>query len=856
MEGQIYDGLDEIDALKNIGGGKYGFNTVVDDGVLDTTNPMDRHSHGTHCATAIAGKDNDKGVRGVNYKHTKIVPCRFLGENGGPTSDALKCYNYIITARQNGVNISVVSNSWGDSDPHTLPNFALDSVLNKAGENGIMSVFAAGNDSRDLDYYTSSHKKSKYVLTIGASDNYGQCASFSNFSKRIVDFFAPGVEMLSASTSFVPESSKGDNRTFFPFINPAEDVFVDLDFSKEAHADAESSPSFELCATQRAAAAPETTEESAEASADSAAKTAPVIDETIKVDADYSNNSASFDLSKFDPHAPILFNFSIPKSLCPDMFESGVFPYVYGSIESTGVESSIGYLPFVYIEKETGATDLIGDGSYSELLLQNKNEFSFKITDENFLNSSIDAFNFIGILRVNPDSDLSSAKFAFNTFTFGKKPSDYCLMSGTSMACPVAAAIASVVTGHEQPQNGDDVIKCMDIVKGTTSYSQALIDKAKIPSIGNIYSAYKYLKGDESVLHPVINDVKYEVVDDKHINFKLYGRFFNSVIDHEDLTKNIGFNIDNHRAAFPTEIQNWNDEYIEFTIDLVRTSVSRISCKNVGVELFYGVNKISSGYVELAPKDNDCYTTLNTPEFTYNETDPDITYSVADLNPIRMASTSTSAYCLMTQNTHDDAYSVHMIKYSYDDQSWTDIDMSELEMTTSFYDAEHEYDQCQFSLASGNDEIYLLYNKNFQDRDNFNLATYSEKENKWTNDISLSDVAQRGDMICNYNGVLLLCGKNLYIKDTEKHRNVDIVQIFPDVSNKFKEIGNLPNFDKSLSSEMRMDEDTPEFDDIAYGDMTVYGNDIYITNRICDTDKGEIDVPVRFNGSDITNESN
>ena len=93
-----------------LGGGKYGFNAV--DGEDSTDSKGYVNAHGSHCAGAIAASANNIGIRGVNASGTKIMACKFLGDNGsGPTSDAIKCFDYVLAAKKAGVNVSVTSNS-------------------------------------------------------------------------------------------------------------------------------------------------------------------------------------------------------------------------------------------------------------------------------------------------------------------------------------------------------------------------------------------------------------------------------------------------------------------------------------------------------------------------------------------------------------------------------------------------------------------------------------------------------------------------------------------------------------------------------------------------------------------------
>jgi subtilisin family serine protease len=59
-------------------------------------------------------------------------------------------------------------------------------------------VAAAGNEATNTDQVPHSPSGLAGVLSVGASDDTGNRASFSNFGASTVDLFAPGVQILSA----------------------------------------------------------------------------------------------------------------------------------------------------------------------------------------------------------------------------------------------------------------------------------------------------------------------------------------------------------------------------------------------------------------------------------------------------------------------------------------------------------------------------------------------------------------------------------------------------------------------------------------------------------------------------------
>jgi subtilisin family serine protease len=158
--------------------------------------PMDENGHGTHCAGIVGAEgDNNLGIAGVNWQ-VEIMPLKFMGRGGfGSTKDAIEAINYVIERKKAGVNVRVISASWGSRQKSK----ALEDVIRKAGEADIIFIAAAGNDSMDADktpHYPSNYKLPN-VIAVAALDRKDQLASFSNYGAKSVHLAAPGREILS-----------------------------------------------------------------------------------------------------------------------------------------------------------------------------------------------------------------------------------------------------------------------------------------------------------------------------------------------------------------------------------------------------------------------------------------------------------------------------------------------------------------------------------------------------------------------------------------------------------------------------------------------------------------------------------
>lgn len=182
---------------------EYGFNAID-----NQSDPMDENGHGTHCAGIIGAEgENSIGIAGVNWK-VRIMPLKFMNAGGyGTTKDAIEAINYVINRKKEGVNVRIISASWGS----TQRSRALEAVIRKAWENDILFVAAAGNASTDNDrrpHFPSSYNVPN-VISVAALDRNDQLAAFSNYGAKSVTIAAPGVDILSTWLGNAYEEKSG-----------------------------------------------------------------------------------------------------------------------------------------------------------------------------------------------------------------------------------------------------------------------------------------------------------------------------------------------------------------------------------------------------------------------------------------------------------------------------------------------------------------------------------------------------------------------------------------------------------------------------------------------------------------------
>ncbi len=165
--------------------------------------------HGTHVAGIIgAVRNNGVGVNGV-ADNVRIMSVRIVPPNGDERDKDIA--NAIRYAVDNGATIINMSFGKGYSPYKGV----VDEAVRYAQEHDVLLVHAAGNSSQnndtDQNFPTArfqkkngklSKKKASNWLEVGASNWRGGKqlpASFSNYGKKNVDVFAPGVQLNSTT---------------------------------------------------------------------------------------------------------------------------------------------------------------------------------------------------------------------------------------------------------------------------------------------------------------------------------------------------------------------------------------------------------------------------------------------------------------------------------------------------------------------------------------------------------------------------------------------------------------------------------------------------------------------------------
>ena len=160
----------------------HGFDVITGQAISQIGDP---EGHGSHVA----------GIVTTTSPQAEIMTIRLLGPTGGGSlSNAIQAWSYALLE-----GADVINNSWGALGVAPSQVRFMQEVVD-LGEQNFNAVFvaAAGNESTNTDRVPNTPSNTDRILSVGASNSRGKPAGFSNFGKRTVDLFAPGVQILSA----------------------------------------------------------------------------------------------------------------------------------------------------------------------------------------------------------------------------------------------------------------------------------------------------------------------------------------------------------------------------------------------------------------------------------------------------------------------------------------------------------------------------------------------------------------------------------------------------------------------------------------------------------------------------------
>jgi subtilisin family serine protease len=168
--------------------------------------------HGTHVAGIIAAKrDNGIGIKGV-ADNVRIMAIRAVPNGDERDKDIANAIYYAV---DNGA--SVINMSFGKK--YSYNKKVVDDAVKYAESKDVLIIHAAGNEALNIDeikhypckQFEGGKKEAKNFMDVGASSwkpGEDLPAEFSNYGKKTVDLFAPGVDIYSTNSGggYVNES--------------------------------------------------------------------------------------------------------------------------------------------------------------------------------------------------------------------------------------------------------------------------------------------------------------------------------------------------------------------------------------------------------------------------------------------------------------------------------------------------------------------------------------------------------------------------------------------------------------------------------------------------------------------------
>ncbi|TAD96921.1 MAG: peptidase S8 [Bacteroidetes bacterium] len=211
LDDNLNYGYNENFEPRNIVGDSYDNINEKNYGNNDVKGPDAKH--GTHVAGIIAAdRNNNLGMMGI-AENVQIMPIRAVP--GGDERDK-DIANAIFYAVDNGAKI--INMSFGKA--YSPQKAKVDEAVRYAESKGVLLIHAAGNSSENIDVernfptrlFGDNQKSAGNWLEIGAfswKKDEKSVGDFSNYGKKTVDLFAPGVDLYSTTPDQKYESLSG-----------------------------------------------------------------------------------------------------------------------------------------------------------------------------------------------------------------------------------------------------------------------------------------------------------------------------------------------------------------------------------------------------------------------------------------------------------------------------------------------------------------------------------------------------------------------------------------------------------------------------------------------------------------------
>lgn len=668
LTGIMWDDGKSIPALTALGGGQYGYNPG--DGGERSSDPMDTTvGHGTHCAGIIAAQwNNGKGVAGVADNCQIMAVKMFADGPSGNLAVALKGYAYIQTAKQSGVNVVAINNSWGPSTYNGKSLHSLSTATTAIGELGVVSCYAAGNNGVNNDLNTKGFVESPYAIKVGAMDSEGNPTYFSCYGERSVDVFAPGAQILSTTSTHGDAVNMEMQPQYLPWIQEdSSDSYFYEDFEGDPNA-------ITLALYDKDG-------NKVESAVQKPSDPGYVSDKGTQISLDSINNNDSFSVE-------IGFN---KEKLKDYDSKKGLYLALMGAMGDACYGRSLG----IQVKNAAGEwTDLLSANQYLKTPAMrlrftdhNWNCSSNQILDPQALLSSVEGEDIVLRLTGTLTDKTEDATLRIDDFGIGSAASDYYYADGTSMATPMATGLVALLRG-----NNYNATETIARVKGGVDRSTATALGDKSVSGGFVDAGAAFTDAVVPVL-----DALTVSGDTATITGSFFGEDAGSVtIGGNAVTAATSWTANSITVSLPEGISGTQEVKVTRGDDAWGRKFLTIETEYTG------------------------YTDLAVPAFDYGETNGYKLTSSEGI-PITMAG---AGHTVLYLGYMPETGAHYMEAYDTESQAWRKVDLPSEKIIG--YGLPYLY-----QMAGGKDKLYLLYSEGDASSSGVFIGTFDPQTNNW-----------------------------------------------------------------------------------------------------------------------------
>src|SRR3989344_5243536 len=188
------------------------------DYVNNDSDPMDDNGHGTHIAGIIAANGSITGMAPeANIVALKVLDANGNGKGGDVVSGIDWCINAASTYNISVISLSLAETSGGNEiifEDYCDSNSGVVQAANGGRESGIFVVAAAGNAESTTGIARPACGSN--VTSVGAVTKSDVASDYN--SGKIMDFWAPGVNIVSLGLSSGTTSTKNGTSMAAPHV--------------------------------------------------------------------------------------------------------------------------------------------------------------------------------------------------------------------------------------------------------------------------------------------------------------------------------------------------------------------------------------------------------------------------------------------------------------------------------------------------------------------------------------------------------------------------------------------------------------------------------------------------------------